>query len=595
MTTPIERVFLFGEDHPGFDLIGIPRLIVYGDLTSGSCIIFAALVLAGMTIDNWKVLAPWISLAVSALVVSPIKVLVSGAISLVRAIAAASSVGELKTSLLVKMHRVLQPIVVWLLGCLAPLNWFFPNNGGLMCFRLSCTSFFSIIAHKWFLAPASQYLYGASAGLMSTTMERTLFCLEVLEKSKAVWRPTHRQSMDGIYCIGEEAGLQFQSIIEDDWELPRRFDELVNSEIRPLHAFAFVAICALLFLVAASASDILAMATSLLKSVLVRVVDASTKAQLQGIPLTLRESHLWDMINRYEVDLAKLREILNVKTEELRMAKRTRDDGWGEAQQLAARRREADEARSREHNDNVGLREQVRGLTRQLVAAQGRQDYAVARERALIDKNARLHEQLADRAEQAFNSLDDTDSLRAELRARNEQLATIEQRLAAAADAREEQSRGRQQLAAEHQQLTVLHGEQTAQVNRLRAEYEALKVSYDELFSSQSDDAVAGLEIKLETAQANFAELEARHAAMIKTAEGYYQETQASQARAMEREVALQQGMEESMRILRSDCDLILAQERQASQEAGQTASRLAAEVTDLQEDDRCPGAPPCQ
>lgn len=602
MTTPIEQVFLYGEESPEFPISGFLAQVWFSDLTNGGAVSFALLLLTCSIIGFWEDLTPWISFAVSALVVSPITVLVSGAYSFLAELAAARSVGELKTTLLVNVHRVLQPIVAALLGCLAPLGWWFPSDKPLtMICRLSGSSAAGMVGYYGFLLPTAQYLYGSSEGLMSASMEQSQYCLDVLNAYDAVWRPTRRLWVEACYCFGEEAGLQLQAIIEDDWELPRRFALLANGEIHHLRCIACVFICALLVTLAALASDIRNWTVSLLARVSVRIVDAAVKAQLPGAPLTLRESRLRDQINGYEVDLARLKGLLQDTTEELRITKQMRDDGLGQANIQAARWRQSEDARSREHDLNLNLQQQIGRLAWQLRTAQRGEEDAASRERALTANMASL----AKRAEQAEKSLSDEQStlasLRAEFDTRNEQLATIKHRLAASlADSSERQSQCVARLEADCQKLSGQITELISSRDRLQKQYDEILDRHDDYYlrfgtveeieaisrerdtvKGQLADLMAWLEAigrERDTAKCDLAELMARHNSMVSAADNYYQETQRSLAQAEQRDVDLQKTIHD----VRAACDMTLAQEAKTADDALNKASKLENEVSDL-------------
>lgn len=574
-------MFLYGfVDHQDPYPTGLVALLAYADLTAGGALVFALIVITSMIINFWDDLAPWISPAVSQLVVSPVRVLVSGACSFVMQLAAVRSVRELKTTLLVNLHWILYPIIVGLYHCLVPLRWFCPpNRPQATVGRLGGAFLVSTIGISGFLLPIYQFLYGIAAGLVEESREQSPLCLDMLSWYDAVWWSNRRQwAAARYYCDGEETGLQLRAIFEDDWGLYRLFD----GEIYHLHAIAFVVSCALLVIMAVWSSDAISWATFVYKCVRAEMADdAATKARLRGEPLTRRESRLWDMISGYEDDLRRLTGLLTASAEELRITKQTGDDGWTQAKTLAARTREAESSQRRNAGENVQLRAQLGRLTGQLSSVQGRQVDATARVRALRDNVARLEHQLAVREEQVVNSLGDTPSLRAELQARNDQLVDIERRLAAA-EAREEQSRGRQQqLEAEHQQLTVCRDTVVADNHRLRAANEELQAEYDHLFlSSESPtEATQALEAERDHAVSQLHNLHLEHVAMKQTAEDYYRETQESLAQAAGREAGLRQSLQD----LKSACDMTFAQERSAAAEVRKRAEGLAAEVNDLQ------------
>lgn len=229
----------------------------------------------------------------------------------------------------------------------------------------------------------------------------------------------------------------------------------------------------------------------------------------------------------------------------------------------------------------------------QLTVAQRKQATAAAREWDLLDKNAQLERQLGNRSEQASasNSLSDvTESLRAELRARKEQLATTEQRLATALTACDEQSRGRQNLAAENQTLSVQHEALAVKFAQLHEEYEALKTSYDVLSTMQPDETSTGLEQRLQTAETRFTEFVQQRDFMFQTAEENYRKIQESLRLSESRESALRQELEESNTLETREKDLAEAQQAAESAKrfhalASENARRLTQEIGQAKED----------
>ncbi|RMJ28524.1 hypothetical protein PHISP_00571 [Aspergillus sp. HF37] len=584
MTTPVEQMFLYGEvdlEYPAPS--GILALLGYADLTAGGAIVLALLILIGLIVNHSTALAPWISLAGVQHVVSRVKALAFGAHSLVMQLAAARSVGELQATLRLNLHRVLYAVVARLLGCLAPLKWCCPPNRPLAttAARLSTSFVVCTAAYFGFLLPVSRYLSGVSAGLTSAILEQSEYCPDVLRGLEVIARSSRSQWLKACYCLGEEAGLEIRAIIEDDWQLPHLVDRMADGEIYHLHAIAFAVTCVLLVILAAWSSDVLSWAASIRERVLgSRADDAATMARPRETPLTQREFRLRNMINQYENDLHSLKGDLNAKTEELKVTKRTQDDGWARAKELSARRSDVETSQHREAEENFQLRARLGRLTGQLSMVQGKQANATARARTLSDKVVMLEHQLAQREERADNSLSETHSLRAELDARNEQLVAIEHRLAAA-EAREDEARGHHQhLAAEHRQLTIHHKEVAADNHRLTTEHAELRAQYDDLFfMSEPVAEVKTLEQERDCANMQLSGLQDEHAAMKQTAEFYYQETQESLAQAGRREVALQQSLSD----LKGAYDMSLAQERLAAQGIRQQASGLAAEVADLQ------------
>lgn len=530
MTTPVEQMFLYSEVDPEYPSpSAILALLGYADWTAGGAIVLALIVLTGLIIDHWADLKPWISAAVIRLAVSPLRVLASSARSLVMQLAAVRSAGELQATLWANFHPILEPVVVRLRGCLAPLKWCCPSNRPpASAARLSGSFIVSATVYFGFLLPASKFLYGLSAGLISANLEQSRDCLDILQRLDLIGQPTRSQWLEMFYCSGEEAGLEVWAVIEDDWQLSRLVNCLVDSEIYHLYAIAFAVICVSLVIVAASSSDALSWAASFWQSVPGQLVsNAATKAQLRGTPLTDNKSQLWDKVNKYESDLRSLTEALNAKVEELSVVNQTQDEGWLYAKRLSAQQREAEVSRRHEADENAELRTQLGRISAQLSRAQGKQVQAAARARTLSDKVVMLEHQLAHREDRVDHCLNETHSPRAELDAQNEQITAVERQLAAA-KASEDQSRSlHQQLSVEHQQLTVRHNELAADNHRLTTAHRELQAQYDDVFfMSEPVAEISALEQERDCVKMQLASLQDEYAAMKWAAENYYQKTQ---------------------------------------------------------------------
>ncbi|GAB1195001.1 hypothetical protein APSETT444_004253 [Aspergillus pseudonomiae] len=187
----------------------------------------------------------------------------------------------------------------------------------------------------------------------------------------------------------------------------------------------------------------------------------------------------------------------------------------------------------------------------------------------------KLEEQLAREREQAeADFLSEHQSLRAELQAWNDQLVTLEQRLAAA-EAREQQSRGH--TDTERQNLVVYNNDLIAQNQELMAQCQAFQAEHDRLHLQFRDSSVTIQE--RDAALRRVMLLEAELATNQSSADSVARHAQVSLTRAHEAEVALRQ----SMSNLQHTCDLTLAQECAAADQAQKRASDLTAEVNDLQ------------
>ena len=562
--TPVEQIDSTDRLDPEYEDVYSSGSMIPLYLANRSTFLFASVVIGATVIALWRDLESWISSAVR-LVVSPVKVLVSGGCWLVMRLAANCSVGEPQTML---PHRALTPIFAFAVGCFAPLRHLDPSVrplvmvSGLGLLVTLCRKVYSAV-----LSPAYQFLYGFALGLTSESTDQSGFCHTALWLFEHVpGRLIRRQWLEACLCLGERAGLDTRMFIEDD--LPRLIDHLVGGEIHHLYAIAFAVTCVSLVILAAFSSDVVPCSIAVwrwfadaLRGWITENVALET--QLPGEPLTDQVSRLSDIISWHEGKLQQLEESLAVKERELRVAKQERDDGRAKVKYLTARCERDELAHRREALQISQLRQHLGSVEGQLKIARGSEVDATGNERHLLEKVATLQQQLADRGQAEGNSLSELQSLRAECLTRNDQLASIEHRLAAA-NARE----------TEHQQLSAAH-------DKLVAEHASLQEGYDALMSegTDADSVTKAFSQWRDSASAEYTALQAEFVRRTNIAEEYFVKTQSDLARASNSVIEVQRSNTE----LRSTFAASVAKERSATDEARRRGTELAAGLSEAQ------------
>ncbi|KAE8409661.1 hypothetical protein BDV37DRAFT_278001 [Aspergillus pseudonomiae] len=547
MTSPAEQVLLFGGIIDP-ELVSGLALFGYADLTVGSAIIFATITIFAYIASDWKVLSSWISALLTA-VVRPIRAVVLGISWLLMQLAAVRPLADIFTTLRTLEDAVKSRIIENRLSRLvsAVVDWYFPFNHPLatVC-RLSLSFICGTTVMYDLLLPAAWHVSGLVMAVSSSEEELSYHCFDVFGRLEQ-GRLNRREWLEVAFCCGQETGLELR-------------------EIHHLYVIAFVTTsvsCAILAVLSwyALAKAVSSRRADKLQPAALRVDHIGHETQLRGTPPTPREIDLWNIIDQCEGVITKQKGLLIARTEELKVVKQRMEGSWALVKKLSAQPDPIEEVRPRETTVIVELRQELAVKEGQLSNTQG--------------KLRQLEEQLAREREQAeADFLSEHQSLRAELQAWNDQLVTLEQRLAAA-EAREQQSRGhtdteRQNLVVYNNDLIAQNQELMAQCQAFQAEHDRLHLQFrDSSVTIQERDAalrrVMLLEAELETNQSS-ADSVARHAQVPLT-------------RAHEAEVALRQ----SMSNLQHTCDLTLAQERAAADQAQKRASDLTAEVNDLQ------------
>ncbi|KAB8274470.1 hypothetical protein BDV30DRAFT_248476 [Aspergillus minisclerotigenes] len=546
MTSPAEQMFLFGGIIDPEPISGL-ALFGYADLTAGSAIIFATITISAYIASDWRVISPWISAVLTA-VIRPISAVLVGISWLLMQLAAVRSLDDVFTTLRNLENGVKSQIVESRLSHFvsAVVNWYFPFNRPLatVC-RLSLSFICGTTTVYGLLLPAAWHVFGLIMAVSLPEEELSYHCFDVFGRLEQE-RLNRRDWLEVVFCFGQETGLELRAIIRHDWQLPR----LIEGEIHHLYVLAFVTTSVLCAILAALFWYTLAKAVpsrraAKLQPAASRVDPAGHETQLRGKPPTPREIDLWNMIDQCEGVIAKQKGLLIAKTEELRVVKQRMEDGWALVKKLSARPALIEETRLRETAVIVELRQELAVKEGQLIITQGKlrhvQDDTTAKERSLCERD---------------------------------QLVTLEHRLAAA-EAQEQQSRGH--TDTEHQNLVVRNNELVAQNQELMAQCQAFQDEHDRLQLQFRDSSVAIQE--RDAALGRVILLETELMTTQSSAESVVRQAQESLAHAYKADVALRQSMSD----LQRTCDLTLAQERATADQAQKPASDLTAEVNDLQ------------
>ncbi|PIG90307.1 integral membrane protein [Aspergillus arachidicola] len=245
MTSPAEQMFLLGEIID-FEPISGLALFGYADLTAGSAIIFAAITISTYIASDWKVLNPWISALLTA-VIRPIRAVVVGISWLLMQLAAVRSLDDVFTTLRNLEDGAKSRIVESRLSRFvsAVVNWYFPFNRPLatVC-RLSLSFICGTTTVYGLLLPAAWHVFGLFMAESLPEEELLYYCFDIFGRLEQ-GRLNRRDWLEVVFCLGQETGLELRAIIRDDWQLPR----LIEGEIHYLYVLAFVTtsvLCAIL-------------------------------------------------------------------------------------------------------------------------------------------------------------------------------------------------------------------------------------------------------------------------------------------------------------------------------------------------------------
>ncbi|EYE95228.1 uncharacterized protein EURHEDRAFT_455981 [Aspergillus ruber CBS 135680] len=588
MTTPFEQVFLWGEVEPDPPFPeALMNIIAYADLTAGSAIILATLILFTFVLASWEITSLYICTGSNKFIASPTKTVFSllrcYALEFLRLLLSRDDALAILRERFTKWimdsrpYRITSVIV----------KWYFPFNCPIAAScRLFATWVFGLTMYTSVLVPAARYLSGVVDSWNSDI--HSFHCPGAISRYYLEDRLSRRALYESYYCLGERTGLNLRKdIIASDWQLLSR---LLNDdgEIDHYHAIIAAVSVTSLVILTTVVFTVLPETTAFKRAmaVLLRQDPQSDGPR----PLTQTESDLWDMINGYEGDLAtrkaqlaKKDMLLAATTAELHASKQRQEEGWALVRKLTAHRNEAVDAQQRELSNNRRLRRQILKIGGQLRAAEGClqgncQEHAKKCQQVVNERKqlAEERQQLASKRQESSE-----DQHLAEDRDRRQQLDEERQQLVEAQKqliqkrkrlaSPHQKSSNEQCLAKERQFLDEMRDRLNAQCQKLTEEQDQqLAVRCSELSTSleetrqERDAALDSIikqqhEIALINLSANISRAEA---------EIYYTQSEENQAH-----------FHQSMSDLKSACDLAVEQERSATEEARKIACGLEMEV----------------
>ena len=468
MTTPFEQSFLWGEvelDPPFPELV--MNILAYADLTAGSAIVLAMIILLTLVMASWETIFFLICAGSNKFVISPIKTAFS--------LLSCHALEILRLLLFCDdgLAILSQCSTRWMadtrLYCLASsvVDWYFPFNRPIAAScRLFVTWVCGLTVYTNVLVPTARYLQGVVDGWNADM--HSFHCSDTISRYYLEDRLSRRALYDGYYCLGERMGLNlYEDLLVSDWQLLSRLLS-DDGEIDHYHAIMVVASVLSLVVLAAATYTIVPGTTALKRA---KAVLLWQNPQSDGPrPLTQTESDLWDMINGYEGDLAKRKaqlakknKLLAATTTELHAVTQQKDEGWALVRKLTARRNEAVEAHQRELSNNRRLHQQLLKIGGQLKVAEGclqgnRQELAKERQKLVAERKqlAEERQQLASASQNVSKQQGPTGNYdhlvekRQPLHGAHDELASEREQLA---EERQKLAKERQHLVNEQKRL----------------------------------------------------------------------------------------------------------------------------------------------
>ncbi|KAL1998763.1 hypothetical protein VTN02DRAFT_5602 [Thermoascus thermophilus] len=340
------------------------------------------------------------------------------------------------------------------------VSWFLPVNEPLaMLLRWFGLFVAVVVGPPALMLPALQYLFGLRDGLFSGRREVSGHCVSVMHWFDTAGVSTQRQWLEIMYCLGEEAGLEWNARLQDDM----RCHPFFNGEICHVYSLLFAIVV-----------------VSVLTSVYLLSADFSTEAvaspEHSFLQRPITEEDIGDrtVCHAYEVDLDWCKKALETKNEELRCTMAMLRQTWAHNKRLAALRVVADRnnrpRRPEPSNaDNDELRRNVDQLQRALREARDQlrrvEDDTARRSASHREEVADWERRLAESEERVANALSEGTALRIELQAQTDKTAAAERRLA------DQNERHRDRI----------EGAQAQELAALSAKYDALQGSYGQL------------------------------------------------------------------------------------------------------------------
>lgn len=598
MTTYTEQLFLFGEVDAEATLPDpITTLIAYSDLTAGSALIFAVVVLLSFAIAHWAALISLVSSGARRLVISPARAVWSllgwGLLQLCSKEARLDTRQVLFPALVERFITFIYQCRMYRLAA-AVYDWYLPTNRPLaVMLRLFGTYCSGLVVWTKLMAPASSYL----AGLFDvwTAEGRYVYCPRAISTYYRDDWLTRAELSDAMYFFGGQAGVALDTLATDAWETLAHSSD--DGEINHFYAFAIISCVISLAIVALALCTLVPRSSSFqrVKLILAQLGDSNDS----GSTPIQTESNLWSMTNQYELDLAEKdaqlankSALLTAVSAELQVSKKQREENWALVGALRDRRNQARDAHQLEQALSSQLRLQLDTASRRLKAVEvtmlgDREDLALARQE-LKDQRKQLSDEREglDRWRQQLSAGQELVSGHETVVAEKQQLVDGHRSLAAEKCRLEGEN---QKLAEECQRFARERQQMVDEYHLLVSEYQKTLVEKQGLFVRESQELISRngqLSMALESAQqerndsfAQAMQLRQEMEAATMAANASYVDSQESLARTQHAEKTLQQFMAD----LKLACDQSLAHERAVARQACREADDLSGETGILQ------------
>lgn len=347
----------------------ILTLIAYADLTAGSALIFAAVVLSSFIITYWTAflqLVSLISTGIRRLVVvseTTVWALIGWIMQLRSKEARLDARNILLRALMERLATCISKSCVYKLAT-AVYDWHVPANRPFVTLlRLFGTYCSSLVVWVNFLRPATSYLFGLFD--VWTAGGRVVYCPRAISTYYLDDRLTRTEISNAWYCFGEKAGTTLDTLVADTWETLALGDYSIDDdEINHFYAFAVVS-CVISLATMALALFTLVPRSSFFQRVKYILAELWSKTGTQT------ESHLRSILNQRQLDLvekdaqlANKTVLLSAISAELQFSKKQQEDNWALVGTLRDRRNEAVEARQLEQAQSSQLRVQLDQISR---------------------------------------------------------------------------------------------------------------------------------------------------------------------------------------------------------------------------------------
>lgn len=530
MTTPFEQVFLWGEVEPDppFPEV-LMNIIAYADLTAGSAIVLATLILLTLVLASWETISFCICTGSNKFIISPIRtafpLLGCYALEFLRLLLSRDDALAILRERFTKWIMDSRPYRV----TSAIVEWYFPFNRPIAAScRLFATWVVGLTLYTSVLAPAARYLSGVVNGWNSDIP--SFYCPGAISRYYLKYRLSRRALYEGYYCLGERTGLNLpEDLIASDWQLLSR---LLNDDGEIDHYHAIIVAVSVISLAIMTAVTYTILPETIVYKRAMAVLLRQDPQPDGPRPLTKTESDLWDMINGYKGDLAKRKaqiakqsKLLAATTAELHASKQRQEEGWALVGKLTAHRNKAVDAQQRELFNNRRLCRQILKIGGQLKVAEGclqgnRQELAkehqqvVDERKQLAEERQQLaskrqkpleHQRLAEDRDRVLEGHRRLESVRQQLNEERQQLTKERQQLVKAQKqliqerkklvSPRQKSSNEQRLVEERQFLDEMRDRLNTQCQKLTEERQKSAEEHQQLIDDHQNIAIQHQEL----------------------------------------------------------------------------------------------------